>query len=84
MKECQSVEKSLVFGEGALPGRLEVVGPEARRVGELQFGEDSAIVFLSCGTVCLERPHNGKNPELGRPPPGCTSDTELRSKSYFL
>ena len=74
MKECQSVEKSLAFGGAAVPGRLEAACPEARPFEELQFWEDSAIVFLSRGTVCLERLHNGKNPELGRPPPGCTSE----------
>jgi hypothetical protein len=73
VKECQSVEKSLAFSGAAVPGRVSVAGPEGRPFGELQFGEDYAIVFLGRGMVFLESPHNGKTPEIGRSPPGCIS-----------
>ena len=73
MKECQSVENILAFGEAAVPGRVSVAGPEGRPTGELQFGEDSAIVFLSRGAVGFKRPHHGKTPEMGQSPPGWIS-----------
>jgi hypothetical protein len=46
-------------------------GPEARPTGELQFGEDSAIVFL-LRDGCFNRLHPGKTGERGRPPPAAS------------
>ena len=69
MKECQSVEKFLAFGGAAVPGRVSVAGPEARPTGELQFGADSAIVFLSRETFSLKAPTTARIPTwAGRPP----------------
>jgi hypothetical protein len=66
VKECQSVEKTLAFGGVAVLGPPEVAVEEARPFGELQIGEDSAIVFCSPGTVSLKRPHKGKTRARGR------------------
>ena len=69
MKAWQSVEKSLAFGGAAVSGRVSVMGPEARPTGELQFGADSAIVFLSRGTFSLKTPTTARIPTwAGRPP----------------
>jgi hypothetical protein len=60
MKGDQAREKRLAFGGAAVPGRLEVAGTEARSTGELQFREDSAIVFWGSQTVGGKSPHKGK------------------------
>ena len=61
--------KGLAFGGAAVPGRVSVTGPEARPTGELQFGADSAIVFLSRGTFSLKTPTTARIPTwAGRPP----------------
>jgi hypothetical protein len=56
-------KKWRVFGEAAVPGRLEVAGAKLRPIGDLQIGEDSAIVFYR-GTVCSKKPYHGKSVEI--------------------
>ena len=63
--------------------RREPRASSISRTGKLQFGEDSAIVFLCRGTVCRGRPHNGENPNwAGRPPAAPLRSQDMPGQNY--